>query len=380
MPSSLYAIGWRGLSSSARLKLASALSKSPVRPYAMPRSMYGAVAVGTLCTTFSSDAIPCSYCFCSSWRTALSYCARVSAAICTLSVSVKPVSLTSGPATSTLLATGAFFATGVAVEHATSASDPMAARTARQVVCSPAALSSASIGSSFFDDRVGSDRIDRRLAVFVSIDRSEEAGADLRLRVTTRLENGESRETLVGPRTVIGAGHQLEILLVELDGLLLEWERLFLELIVVLLERRFLESCRPLGLEQRAAKVRVDLGHVVGRGRGDLSDLVVHELAEPFQCQGHPALFFFQGLLERLPQFHRDKAVEERLGENQRRARGQVARPPCSLARGGCIDANDLRELFSIERVVAAALVDFRDFEARFHRRLDRLRELRQVA
>src|SRR5678815_1713969 len=309
MPSSLYAIGWRGLSSSARLKLASALSKSPVRPYAMPRSMYGAVAVGTFCTTFSSDAIPCSYCFCSSWRTALSYCARVSASICTLSVSVKPVSLTSGPATSALLATGAVFATGVAVEQATSASDPMAARTATQMFCSPAALSSASIGSSFVDERVGSHCIDRRLAVFVSIDRSEEAGADLRLRVTSRLENGESRETLVGPRTVIGAGHQLEILLVEVDGLLLEGERLFLQLIVVLLERRLLESGRPLGLEQRAAKVCVHLGHVVGRSRGDLSDFVVHELAERFQCHVHPVLFFFQGLLEWLAQFHRDKAV-----------------------------------------------------------------------
>src|SRR4051794_34084043 len=163
--------------------------------------------------TFSSDAIPCSYCFCSSWRTALSYCARVSASMRTLSVSVKPVSLTSGPATSTLLATGALFATGVAVEHATRASEPMAARTTRQVLCSPPRLSSASIGSSVVGDRVASPSIDRRLAVFVSIDRSEEAGADLRLRVTTRLENGEPRETLLGPCAVIGAGHQLEILL-----------------------------------------------------------------------------------------------------------------------------------------------------------------------
>src|SRR5690349_22218103 len=162
----------------------------------MPRSMYGAVAVGTLCVTFSSDAIPCSYWFCSSWRTALSYNARVSALICTLSVSVKPVSLTCGPATSVW--TAAFFATGAAVEHATSASEPRVASTARQALCGET-LVSASIGSSVIDDRVGRHCIDQRLAVFVSIDRAEEAGADLRLRVATRLENGESRETLVGP-------------------------------------------------------------------------------------------------------------------------------------------------------------------------------------
>src|SRR6185503_2465080 len=227
MPSSLYAIGWRGLSSSARLKLASALAKSPVRPYAMPRSMYGAVAVGTPCVTFSSDAIPCSYCFCSSWRTAESYCARVSASICTLSISVKPVSLTCGPTTSVW--TTAFFATGVVVEHATSASEARVGMTVRQ------ALASASIGNSVVGDRAGRRRIEQRLAVFVSIDRPEEAGADLRLRVTTRFEDGESRETLVGPGAVPRAGHQLEILLVELDGLLLEGERLFLEPIVVLL-------------------------------------------------------------------------------------------------------------------------------------------------
>src|SRR5678815_2884566 len=236
MPSSLYATGWRGLISSARLKLASALSRSPVRPYAMPRSMYGAVAVGALCVTFSSDAIPCSYCCCPSWRTALSYCARVAASICTLSVSVKPVSLISGPATSTLFAAGALFAAGVAVEHATSASDPRVARTARQVLRTRTALLSANIGSSVVDDRLGSHCVEHRLAVLVSIDRFEEAGADLRLRVSSRHENGESRKALFGPFAVIGAGHQLEVLLVELDGLLLEGKRFFLELIVVLLE------------------------------------------------------------------------------------------------------------------------------------------------
>src|SRR5688572_16970063 len=180
----------------------------------MPRSTCGAAAVGTLCVTFSSDAIPCSYCFCSSWRTAWSYCARVSASIRTLSVSVNPVSLTCGPATSVLLIT-AFFATGVPVEQARSTSDPMAPRTARQELRRPDGSLSAGIGGSVVVDRVGRS-FKRRLAVFVSIDRPEEAGADFRLRVASRLQDGESRETLVGPCAVIGAGHQLEVLLVEL--------------------------------------------------------------------------------------------------------------------------------------------------------------------
>ena len=55
--------------------------------------------------------------------------------------------------------------------HATSASDPMVARTARQVLCSPAVYRVPALGS-VVADRVGTHCIERRLAVFVSIDRS----------------------------------------------------------------------------------------------------------------------------------------------------------------------------------------------------------------
>src|SRR6185369_8569854 len=56
-----------------------------------------------------------------------------------------------------------------------------------------------------------------RRAIGVTVDRAEEAGADLRLRVATRHQLGEARQALLDPAVVeVIAAHQLEILLVHL--------------------------------------------------------------------------------------------------------------------------------------------------------------------
>src|SRR5829696_7400143 len=57
-----------------------------------------------------------------------------------------------------------------------------------------------------------------RRAIRVTVDRAEEAGADLRLGVAAGHQLGEAREALLDPAVVEAlAAHQLEILLVQLD-------------------------------------------------------------------------------------------------------------------------------------------------------------------
>ncbi len=67
------------------------LSRSPERPYAMPRSMYGADARGALFVTSSSSAMPWLYSLRSSSCIATAYCRRASSPTRTSSATVKPV-------------------------------------------------------------------------------------------------------------------------------------------------------------------------------------------------------------------------------------------------------------------------------------------------
>src|SRR5687768_10507230 len=82
----------------------------------------------------------------------------------------------------------------------------------------------------------GGGRSSCRRPIRIAVDRSQEAGADLRLGVTARHHLGQARETLLDPAVEhLVAAHQLEILLVHLDGLLFERERLFVERVLVFL-------------------------------------------------------------------------------------------------------------------------------------------------
>ena len=75
-------------------------------------------------------------------------------------------------------------------------------------------------------------------AIRVAVDRTEEAAADLGLRVAPGISSARRAEALLGPRVVDAVAHQLEVLLVDRDGLLLERESLVLERVLVLLQVR----------------------------------------------------------------------------------------------------------------------------------------------
>src|SRR5262249_24997047 len=102
----------------------------------------------------------------------------------------------------------------------------------------------------------------RRLSIDVPVQRAQEAAADFRLRGTPRLESREARQTLFRPGVVDAACAQLEILLVELDGLFLEGKRRLLELVLVLLQGSRLHARGALRFEHRAAEVRINLRDV----------------------------------------------------------------------------------------------------------------------
>src|SRR6185369_7714302 len=148
-----------------------------------------------------------------------------------------------------------------------------------------------------------------RRAIGVTVDRAEEAGADLRLRVATRHQLGEARQALLDPAVVeVIAAHQLEILLVHLDRLLLERERLFVERVFVLLQLRAGEIRRTLRLAQRAAEFAIDLAEVIRRRGGDVGDLIVDQVTERIRRRLHATLLLFEALLERLRQLQRREA------------------------------------------------------------------------
>src|SRR5579859_3872426 len=92
----------------------------------------------------------------------------------------------------------------------------------------------------------GCFRRTRRRLIDIPLERSEEAAADLGARECVRLERREALQALLRPRVIEPPPHQLEVLLVDRDRLVLERVRRVGELLFVVLERVWREPCRAL--------------------------------------------------------------------------------------------------------------------------------------
>src|SRR5262245_34464007 len=261
MPSSLLAIGWSGLISRARFKLASARSRSPDRLYAMPRSMCGAIASGALSVTLVRTAIPSGYCCCASNRRALSYSARTSPGTRTSWVTTKPVASCWISTFGGRFAAVAGVAQTASTTTAASIDHPRSRAAALQLVacgCKGHLIRCRLLLGLGRLHRLGRRRLVRsrgrlgcrrrwrrrrvrrravdrggrlrcRRGVGVALDRSEEAARELALRIARRHQVREPAQALVDPGVEDSGSHQLHVLLVDLDGLFLERVRLFLE-------------------------------------------------------------------------------------------------------------------------------------------------------
>src|SRR6185437_6924468 len=131
-------------------------------------------------------------------------------------------------------------------------------------------------------------------------DRIDHSQADFGLAVAHRPHLAQRIEAALDPLVVDARGSAMGVGLVELGGLLLERECLFLEQHVVLLELGLGEVLRPLGRHQRLAEVAVDRGDLVGGGGGHVGHAVGGSELVGLQRLFHPLLLQAQLALQRL--------------------------------------------------------------------------------
>ena len=119
---------------------------------------------------------------------------------------------------------------------------------------------------------------------------------------------------------------------------------------------------------------------MIGRGGGHLAHLVAHQLVEALVGGLHRGPLLLQALVERLRELDRDEILEQRLGEDQRRGRREVAGARGALVAGAGVGVDDHPQLVRVARGVVARLEDLGDLVAGLHRHLDRAREVADVA
>ena len=166
--------------------------------------------------------------------------------------------------------------------------------------------------------------------------------------------------------------HQLEVLLVNRDGLLLERECLFLEDALVVEELGLRQVCGALRRKQRAAEVAVDLRHVVRGGRGNLANLVVDQPAEAGERRVHPLLLLLQAPLEGLHELDLGESAVEPLGQHQRGPGRQIPDTVGPLGTCSAVELDDSAKLRVLALLVARRRVKGRDLEAHLDCDLER--------
>ena len=161
-------------------------------------------------------------------------------------------------------------------------------------------------------------------------------------------------------------GRALGICLVQVDGLLLDREYLFLEQQLVLLQGigiqvlrafrcQYVISKRLIDLRQAKRRLRRNLGHPVPGGVGVCRDDVLHQ--GPLELHA---------LRERLRELHHLESLAYRFGEPNRRFRGQEACAVRALSAGARIHVDDVAQACRHFGAVALAFSDLEQPVASF--------------